>query len=364
MSSAPYPLARNSLLNTHWIVSRREDLIYFIASPLAAYLLLALNRLAGVSLIYLTLIWAIIFDGPHIWGTISRTYLDAEERARRGRLLYGAVFLFAVGPLLVMATRWTQWSFLAKSFFLFASVWAYFHLIKQYHRFVVFYKKKNNDLAPYDNALDYLFLVYALWYPFVAMIINYGPARDWLPFGLSQHWQERIDQVLFGGMLIVIFLWLGRQIKNVGERRPMNLPKYLLMAGCISLHWIVIEVVMRARLTPLALAPLLTLPHNIQYHRLVWFYNSNKYHQPQASTRSSIAALANKTFLLYAVFGLAFGFLYEVPRSFLEMEGGAAGPHAMALALFWGVAFTHYYLDAKIWRVRRDPVVSQLLHLG
>jgi hypothetical protein len=38
-------------------------------------------------------------------------------------------------------------------------------------------------------------------------------------------------------------------------------------------------------------------------------------------------------------------------------------PLQMMAAFFWGYAFIHYYLDSKIWRVRRDPSVGQALKL-
>jgi hypothetical protein len=38
-------------------------------------------------------------------------------------------------------------------------------------------------------------------------------------------------------------------------------------------------------------------------------------------------------------------------------------PLQLLAAFFWGYAFIHYYLDSKIWRVRRDPSVGQALKL-
>jgi hypothetical protein len=48
----------------------------------------------------------------------------------------------------------------------------------------------------------------------------------------------------------------------------------------------------------------------------------------------------------------------------------AASGSAQSLALqlgisfLWGYAFIHYYLDSKIWRVRRDPTVGKALHIN
>lgn len=347
-----------------WIISPQDDLIYFIGSVATGYLLLALNALWGVPFVFLAFIWAIVFDGPHVWATFSRTYLDSEERAQRAWLLYGCLLWFVLGPALVLATQWSHQNIFGKSFFFFANIWAYYHLVKQHYGFMILYKKKNQDLNPSDNALDRLLLVFTLGYPFFSMIVNYAPAHDYVPITLSHSIEMVADRLLFMGMLIVIFLWVTRQVQRVVTHVPLNLPKYLLFAACIPLHWIVISWVVRSGISPLALVPLLTLPHNIQYHRLVWFHNSNKYTQAELADRYGLAVFANKTFLRYAIFGLLFNFVYQLPRSFVGTTTHYASMQSLAAAFFWGFAFTHYYLDAKIWRVRRDPVLNQALHMS
>ncbi len=352
-----------SLFKAGWIISANDDLVYFIGSVASGYGLLLLNRVWGVPLLFLVFVWAIVFDGPHVWATFSRTYLDAEERKQRARLLYGCAFWFVLGPALVLSTQWFHRDIFAKSFFFFANIWAYYHLVKQHYGFMVLYKKKNGDLASYDNALDRIFLVFLLGYPFVWMIVTYPPAHEYLPVSLGGAFESVMLRVLFAAMLGVIFLWVVRQVQRLLRREQVNLPKYLLLAAYIPLHWIVISSVVRANMTPLALVPLLTLPHNIQYHRLVWFHNSNKYQQPEAERHYGWAVFANKTFLRYAIFGLLFNFLYQLPRAYVGSTNNYMTVQSIAAAFFWGYAFTHYYLDAKIWRVRRDPVLNQSLQL-
>ena len=83
-----------------WIVSARADLLWFtVGGAASAYLFWALWRFTHVPLILLVAIWAVVFDETHGFATISRTYLDAEERQRRGRWLWGSLaFFFALGP--------------------------------------------------------------------------------------------------------------------------------------------------------------------------------------------------------------------------------------------------------------------------
>jgi hypothetical protein len=35
----------------------------------------------------------------------------------------------------------------------------------------------------------------------------------------------------------------------------------------------------------------------------------------------------------------------------------------LSVAFLWGYALIHYYLDSKIWRIRRDPSVGKALNM-
>src|SRR5947208_1176809 len=108
---------KKGLISTGWMISQKDDLIWFIGSVIASYALLFANLKLGVSLAIIVWIWALGFDGPHVYGTISRTYADSDEMHRRKRLYYGSLLWFALGPMMV---------FLARLNFLGTSLWAPF----------------------------------------------------------------------------------------------------------------------------------------------------------------------------------------------------------------------------------------------
>jgi hypothetical protein len=139
--------ARAGAISLRWIISAREDLVWFIGSVASSYALLILYVSGVLPLIPMVAGWAILIDAPHVFGTLSRTYFDASEWKTRKRLLLGSLLFFAVGPTLVLLG-------LGFTFFFVAALWAYYHLVKQHYGFMVLYKKKNNDLAALDNALD------------------------------------------------------------------------------------------------------------------------------------------------------------------------------------------------------------------
>jgi hypothetical protein len=384
-------------VSLRWIIGARDDLIWLIGSVGSSYLLLILYVKGILPLVPMVALWAILIDAPHVFGTFSRTYFDRTERRNRSRLLWGSLAFFAIGPLMVFAGA-------GLIFFFLAALWAYYHLVKQHYGFMVLYKKKNNDLAPIDNALDRLLLLFAFNYPFVAFIAGDPEALARVPATL-QFAVNGLATILLAGTIILAVAWLGRQIQRLLNGEPLDVPKYLLLAAAIPMHWIVLLTPMPHK--PIAIVAILTIYHNLQYHRLIWFHNK-KYTRsstaftgttgapPAATTRNLVegssptmregfasnrelrqkyggAELISRRLLYYIAFGILFGVIYQGPRQILgyislKSGDGVAGAQSLAtqlgISFLWGYAFIHYYLDSKIWRIRRDPAVGKALNMS
>ena len=95
---------------------------------------------------------------------------------------------------------------------------------------------------------------------------------------------------------------------------------------------------------------------------------------PHAGSKYGPAELISRRLLYYIAFGILFGLLYQGPRQILGYLGLKAShgvptaqlsiPIQLGVAVLWGYAFIHYYLDSKIWRVRRDPSVGKALNMN
>src|SRR5437867_1351591 len=265
-------------ISLRWIINAREDSIWFIGSVASSYALLILYVAGVLPLIPMVAGWAILIDAPHVFGTFSRTYFDASEWKTRKRLLLGSLLFFIVGPAMVLAGA-------GFSFFFVAALWAYYHLVKQHYGFMVLYKKKNNDLAKIDNALDRLLLMFAFNYPFVAFIANDTSAMARVP-PILRGGVRAVAVALLIGTIVIAIGWLVRQVQRLVQRQPLNVPKYLLLAAAIPMHWVALFTPMPAK--PIALVAILTIYHNLQYQRLIWFHNK-KYvagsHSPSIPNR-------------------------------------------------------------------------------
>jgi hypothetical protein len=323
-----------------------------------SYALLLANLQFGVSVALITWIWALGFDGPHVFGTVSRTYADREERQKRAKLLYGSLSLFLLGPTLVLAgqARLFGTSIWGPLFFTFASLWAYYHLVKQHYGFMVLYKKKNNDLAEIDNLIDRAFIMLGMAYPLIHFLGHGTSAGARLPFPTDGSWFWWIETLVLFAFVTSLILLIGRQAYRAYLRLPLNLPKMVLLAAAVPMHWIVLRMLEPAPQGAFAAVATLTIYHNIQYQRIIWFHNQNKYgaNRPDYGAASVIS----KSVWRYLAFALIFGAAYHIPHYTI------VAPDGVAMAFIWGGAFIHYYLDSKIWRVRRDQNLNDNLKMS
>ncbi len=321
--------------------------MFVVGSALAGYLYLALHVVFQVPITYLWWIWSVGFDGTHIFGTVSRTYLDREARAADRRLLFGSLLVFfSVGPLMV-ALGWKGWLALL------VGSWAYYHVVRQHYGFLILYKVKNNDLADQDNRLDRWLLFVLLILPPVHRFLLHHPEELGLPRRVAlEAWMPAAEPAMWIAVAAVSGAWALRQWRRFARREPVNLPKLLLLAGVLPLHWLTF-----AWMSWQAAVPTITIAHNLQYHALIWFHNRNKYAGAAGTRFGRIPPAVSGSLACYVMVALAFSLLYRVPGFQLGRVSD------MAFGFFSGFGLTHYYLDSRIWRVRSDPALRKLLAL-
>ena len=299
--------ARAGAVSMRWIISARDDLVWFIGSVLSSYALLALYVTGLIPLVWMVAAWAVLIDAPHVFGTFSRTYFDRTERRARKRLLLGSLLFFVVGPLMVISGA-------GFVFFFLAALWAYYHLVKQHYGFMVLYKKKNRDLAPLDNALDRAFLLIAFSYPFVAFIARDAEAMARVPAPL-RFAVDGLETLLLAACVLSGVAWVFRQVQRAVQGQPLDVPKYLLLAAAIPMHWIVLLQPMPHK--PIAIVAILTIYHNLQYHRLIWFHNQKYKTGEDCRERYGAAEMISRRLLYYIAFGILFGLWYQAPRQYI-----------------------------------------------
>ena len=402
---------------TRWnfILDRRADLIWYIGSSLAGWCYVGLVLWLGRGMehptrdpflvlkigdwrVPLTLglvvvaSWAFLLDAPHLWATLARTWLDPEEWSKRRGVLLGSLSWFAVGPIAVFGPYMVALAtpldastiaLTHASFFALFRLWAYYHVVRQHWGFLALYKRRNDDLSdPVENRADSWFFHATLYLPVILLLAAPWAVNAGVPdLGLSR-------TVLGGRTLASISFWLisfayaavvlgyvSFQLRRYRRGVARNGPKLLFLFSIVPLHL----VVFLHPLLVLFVVPVVTVGHNLQYLRIVWAYGRAKY-AARSERRFRWARFAFRSVPVYVALGLVFTFLlYRGPWvDFLQtrlasaidglgMVAGMTPSHGtglgarVAATLFLGWAMQHYYLDSKIWQLRKDPEVAKTL---
>jgi hypothetical protein len=349
-----------------WIISRREDLLWLQGSVLAGVALLVFFRLApglddatytpGHLAVLGLLLWGVLFDGTHVWGTYARSYLAPDEGSRAALPGAWSWGLIALGPVLAVVDHYllapepsqlSRAGWLFRGFLAFAYLWAYWHLVRQHYGFLVMYRRRAGENDPRGARLDTFLLWTICLYPYLRFTLGEGYARSGLPVLTPDGWAEPARWLLDGTFLALMMCGLVLMISGRFERFQLG-PKHLLLAIVLVFHVAVFGLLDNL----LTITATLTIFHNLQYHRIVWKYERGLGRTPSGGLTP------------YLTLGVALGLAWYGPR----VLGVALLQSNLArnclLGLGWGVAFHHYLVDGYIWRVRRSRTVAQALDAG
>ena len=342
----------------HWIISQREDLIWFQGSVLAGLGLLLFfvsmspDDETRYSLSYPVIIavflWGAIFDGTHVWGTYARSYLAPDKASRSGLPQFWSLLLFAVGPAIAFVDYKNPLTIpLFGIFLLVAYLWAYWHLVRQHYGFLMLYRKGAGESCSQGALLDKGILWIGCLYPFFRFSLSEAYLHTGLPQLVPVLWMDSLRLTLDIAFGVTILFAVALVISERFE--PLRLgPKHLLLVIVITFHILVFSLLGHL----LTILATLTIYHNLQYHRIVWQYEAGFGRQPSGGLRP------------YLLAGLTLGILWYGIRVLIVVPMNQDLMRNVLVGLCWGVAFHHYLVDGRIWHVRRSKVVAQALEAG
>ena len=349
-----------------WIISRRQDLLWFHGTVLAGLALLALFMAAphlddanygpGHLAVLALLLWGVLFDGTHVWGTYARSYLAGDTASRAalpGRWSWGVLL---VGPVLALLdhslcppgpSQLGRAGWLFRGFLVFAYLWAYWHLVRQHYGFLVLYRRRAGENDPRGARLDSLILWTGCLYPYLRFSLTDSYSRSGLPQLLPEDWLPTLRLLLDAGAALAMIGLLGVAFSGRFERFRLG-PKHLLLAVVIGFHLVVFCLLDNL----LTITATLTIFHNLQYHRIVWQYERGHGRTPSGGL------------IPYLALGVLLGLAWYGPRVLGVALTGSDLLRNCLLGLGWGVAFHHYLVDGLIWRVRKHQEVARTLDAG
>jgi hypothetical protein len=332
---------------SRWIVSARQDLLWFHGAALAGIALLAvlaaappIEAHAGLfqPALVAVILWGVFFDGTHVVGTWARSYWapDAASRVALPARWWWAIL--ALGP----AFAFDEDAF--GHFLVGAYVWAFYHLVRQHWGFVALYRRRAGHAAGpawLDEAL--------LWTGAASPYLRYALSERYahsglpalLPAAAVAALRPVLDLAVLTAVAVLAAVWAGAW--RSGRLRPG--PQHLLIAVVTVLHGAVFAMLS----DPLLITAALTIVHNLQYHRIVWHYEAGRGRRPLGGA------------VPYLATGVAFGACWYGARVAGAFAAGPSLAGRLLLGLGWGIALHHYVVDARIWRVRRHPAAAAAL---
>lgn len=357
-----------------WVIGRNSDLTWLIGGVLVGYGLLGAHMFLGVAAVTIYVLWILAVDGPHVFATLSRTYLDRRERVARARLLRWSLCFFALGPASVGLSVTAGQRLPYDLFLTFCSLWAYWHVVRQHYGVMVLYKKKAGDVAPGANRTDSLFLYVGLIAPIISFAFNHPRSLAMMGMDAPPAWARAVSVAAWSLFAAALVALVAYQFNRLRRGLTVNWTKLLFLAAAVSLSAVLFSPPVAARIQYEAVFPIVTSFHNVQYLAIVWFFHQNR--RQRSAGAPGVVAPCTRTLWVFLGAGLMFTLGYRVLLGclFSAWPGCDMGAETIALSagltasdvgigFLWGFALHHYFLDQKIWHVRHDTVLSHDLQL-
>jgi hypothetical protein len=212
--------------------------------------------------------------------------------------------------------------------------------------------------------LDKIFFAVAFYFPFLTYPLHSKEGAALLPFPIPVRLAAGYEDTLLFAVILVTLVYVVRQIRKWRQGLDINWPKQLLFASAIPVNW----VLFRSAMPLLGVYAAVTIFHNVQYHRLVWFYNQNKYAKdPQAARKYGLATLVNARWVTYVAAAALYAFIFDVVPRFVLRDGvglmNIGMRNHIIFYFFAAPGLLHYWVDGHIWKVRSDPTLKTYLQL-
>lgn len=368
-------------MNERWIIGQRADAMIFFGTPLLVVLLGLLAWLQPWIIVPLFWAWLLLIDGPHLFVTGLRSFLDPSrsqaEAAWRARAWWSFTIPMIAFALARLQPQWRTMDLLLSI----GILYSWYHFTRQHEGMQAIYHAQTGGRGP---APERWWLRAWLWSAFALAAVA-TPANRILWLGeldASDAVQVapllNVAAVIFALITVVcVMVYLCQGLIRMREKKAMRAWWFgLLPVGAAStvtllgIGWF--EPLYAKPTHPeqyfLVVTLMIGLLHGTQYLGVVLAGNWRRYRESNAT--HWVAYLSRRPMVavvLSIIISLTLYLAVNASRSSLPgMQWfDTRSPIAQfALALYWGLFFHHYYVDNKIWRVRTNPALRNELAIA
>ncbi len=348
---------------TGWIGGAGFDLCFFFGAGVLAVVAGMLALAVPATIMPMWFLWLWLIEGPHLVATWQRTYLDAQCRRERRRMLLVSLLWLLPAPLAL----WASWLLGQPDLFLLllaaAALWSYHHAVRQHHGIVAVYQRLGKA-TPGARRLDSRLLHGTMWGAFVLFLVVHGFNRQTLGLGAAAGPVETIlIAALAGALLLAVCGWalaLVLRWRGGNTVKPGLLALFVAL-GCTLFAFFAVglrEPLLPGALTPeqvfMAASVVGGIVHGMQYLGMVIATSGRR----AAGEDAGLAALfGRKPLLAYGamvVISLLYVWLTFLRDAPPPGKVDSSATAQMFLALYWGLFFHHYWLDQQIWKPSSD----------
>ncbi|MES2215591.1 MAG: hypothetical protein V4485_06265 [Pseudomonadota bacterium] len=398
----------------NWIISKNQDLLWFIGPSTLGLLMIATYYFLTGTLgldpkpvnLVLILFWSTI-DMSHYFASYTRTYFNKQYFKNHKILLMSGLGFFLCATFALFASYAFSYITLTevKQVIVIISYislcFAYYHLARQHWGFISLYRLKNNETDVVSRKVDALVLTSGILYPFVKFIlfsshssimsITYVSVDTWhfasnvfLISGaaISAYgyiFRNSISRVSCTVIRSVVFLclavFMGVYIttmvdKDILRNTILNLCFYLFIVSfCVFIYlsfkskvhnypkWMIMSVIIISNNIilsfPLSYGLLygcIAIFHNLQYLKIVEHTNNK-----EIVGRSFIKKYY---VLLVALWGILITSAIYITSKFSISEIYVL----FLIVILYAIPWHHYFLDSFIWRHRHDANLRKVFN--
>ncbi|PRY07415.1 hypothetical protein CLV24_12364 [Pontibacter ummariensis] len=353
-----------------WLQSPLVDGLFILSPPFLCLLAIMLfpgffqtkdNAVSVTAWVLLIL----LIDVGHVWSTLFRTYFDKERlRQQKQLLLWVPVLAWLGGMLLHSLGGLVFWRVLAYL--------AVYHFVRQQYGFLRLYSRQEKQ-SQLERQIDTITVYVATIYPLLYWHLEGNRRFNWFLendfYFLSQ---PGLLPLLTGMYLLVLAIYLLKEVRRVWRNKYLNLPRNLVILGTL-LSWYLGIVYYNG---DLIFTTFNVVSHGIPYMASVWIFGKRKYRKAGAT-----AGLAER--LAFGAAGIAFFLGLVFLLAYVEeglWDALVWRDHESVFSLFTGLPIiedellltvlvpllalpqlTHYILDGFIWKVSREKDISASL---
>lgn len=358
-----------------WIGGPGYDLFFFFGTSLIAVGLGLLMTQKPLLVAPFWWAWLLLFDGPHLLSTYTRTYLDPNDRQRWSSILVTSLFLLLIGPALHFFGKAIESPAPFKLFLLTTALASWHHTARQNYGIMAIYQW-HAKTPKWLQRLDKWFLHGSLWLIFGLFAIAHPANQALLEIPSEALGTIEIITVVGSSILGLATLVYIASMAHASRRESGLKPALFLLFPVLCLQIFTFAILgAKEPLFPkptdpeqlfLAMGVVGGFVHGAQYLGIIFAVNKRRY--ADSADQRLIAKAGRAPILTYIVLvALAGAYIVLVGArginphwNLLDFKSDAA---RVCLGLYWGLFFHHYYLDQKIWKVSSDQRLREELGL-